>query len=117
MKKVTVGLIKGRHEMPVDSYIFEDGIEDIHNYREIAKHISNFLVKRVGITTTFGPGINQNDYTDVEVFQGKTKLVVYVTGLTCVTAELIKLCALNGVGLTLMHFDTSSGDYIPQVIF
>lgn len=117
MKNVVVGLIRGRHEMPVDLYIFEDAIEDIHNYKEINNHIVNFLMEKVGITTAFGSGINQNDYTDVKVFKGKARLTVYVTGLTCVTAELIKLCAINGVRLTLMHFDSSSGNYIPQVIF
>lgn len=114
---LTVVLIKGRHEIPVSQYIFENAIEDVHNYEEIGKHILDFLINKVGIKSTYGSGINQNDYTDVEVWQGTRELVVYVTGLTCVTAELIKLCAYNGVRLTLMNFDSVSGEYKAQRIF
>lgn len=114
---LTIGLIKGRHEMPVSQYIFEDAIKDVHDYNAINSHIHDFLVKEVGLCTTYGSGINQDDYTDVQVWRGSKDLVVYVTGLTCVTAELIKACALNGVHLTLMNFDSVSGEYKAQRIF
>lgn len=113
MSTVTVGLIKGRHEMPVDEYIF-DGISDVHDYRGIRKGIRGFIETRVGVEFKTGTGIDQSSYEDVQVFRGKRELVVYVTGLTAVTAELVAVCMANGVRLTLMHYDTISGNYIPQ---
>ena len=116
MKKIIVGMIKGRHELPVEDYIF-DVVENVHDYDAIHAHVMDFLKSRVGLTTTYGCGINQVDYADVEILCGKSELVVYVTGLTCVTAELIRCCAMYGVSLTLMHYDNATGSYMPQKIF
>lgn len=115
-KKIVVGLIKGRHEMPVSEYIFDQAIENVHDYRAIREVVELFLVEKVGITRTFGCGVNQADYTDCEVFQGKKNLVVYVTGLTPVTVEVVGACFRNGVSLTLMNYDNSTGEYVPQEV-
>ncbi len=114
---LTVGLIKGRHPLPVDEYIFDDAIEDVHNYKAIHDHILAFLQEKVGMRQAIGQGINQNDYTGINIYRGAKKLVVYVTGLTPVTAELIAACAYNGVFLTLMNYNTATGEYVAQEIF
>lgn len=116
MRKIVVGLINGRHTMPVDEYIF-DKVENVHDYKAISEHIGEFLENRVGITRISGCGLNQDDYTEVKCFSGKADLVVYVTGLTPVVAELVSACLFNGVHLTLMNYDTESGNYIPQKIY
>lgn len=115
-KEIVVGLINGRHTMPVDEYIF-DKVENVHDYKAISEHIGEFLVTRVGITRKTGTCINQDDYTDIMHFCGEKDLVVYVTGLTPVVAELVSACMFNGVHLTLMNYDTDSGSYIPQKIY
>lgn len=115
-KEIRVGLIKNRHAMPVSEYIF-DCVENVHDYKAISEHIGEFLVNRVGITRKYGCGLNQDDYTDVKCFSGKADLVVYVTGLTPVVAELVSACLFNGVHLTLMNYDTDSESYIPQKIY
>ena len=112
-----VGLIKGRHPLPVDEYIFDDAIEDVHNYKAIHDHILAFLQEKVGMRQAIGQGIDQNDYTGINIYRGAKKLVVYVTGLTPVTAELIAACAYNGVFLTLMNYNTATGEYVAQEIF
>ena len=116
MKEIKVGLIKGRHEMPVNNYIFNE-INDVLNFDNMSKQIVNFINNNINIYAVCGCGINQIGYEDVEVLTADTKLVVYVTGLTSVTAELIKVCALKGISLTLMHYNRETGDYLPQVIF
>lgn len=116
MKEIKVGLIKGRHEMPVDNYIF-DKINNVLNFNDMNKQICNFINDNINVYGAYGCGINQIGYEDIEVLTSDTKLIVYVTGLTSVTAELIKVCALKGISLTLMHYDRESGDYLPQVIF
>ena len=116
MKEIKVGLIKGRHEMPVDSYIFDE-ITDVLDFNAMNKQIVNFINNNINVYTVCGCGINQIGYEDVEILTSDARLIVYITGLTSVTAELIKVCALKGISLTLMHYDRDTGDYLPQVIF
>ena len=116
MKEIKVGLIKGRHEMPVNNYIFDE-INNVLDFDNMGKQIINFINNNIKVYSVYGCGINQIGYEDVEVLTSDTRLIVYVTGLTSVTAELIKVCALKGISLTLMHYDRDTGDYLPQVIF
>lgn len=114
---IIVGLIAGRHPLPVEDYIFNESIEDVHDYQEIEDHILGFLETEVGFhETQFGRSINGVEVADSHVWEGDRPLMVYVTGLTSVTAGLIKVCMMFGIKLTLMHFDASTGNYIPQVI-
>ena len=112
---VVVGLINGRHPLPVSEYIFES-IENVHDYEAICNTIWTFVQTRVGVDKAVGVGLNQADYTDIQVYRGKRALVVYVTGLTPVTAALVSICLRNGVSLTLMNYDTASQSYIPQYV-
>ena len=116
MKEIKVGLIKGRHEMPVDNYIFDE-INDVLNFDNMSKQIVDFINNNINVYSVYGCGINQIGYEDVEILTSDTRLIVYITGLTAVTAELIKVCALKGIFLTLMHYDRENNGYIPQVIF
>lgn len=117
METITVGLIQGRHEMPVDEYIFDKEIENVHDYEKISTEILEFLEDKVNIGVHTGQALNSYDYTDIQCLGGRKNLEVYVTGLTPVTAELIKLCALNGISLTLFNFNSATGDYERQPIF
>ena len=114
MKEIRVGLIRGRHEMPVDEYIFDGPIENVHDYVAIRKHVYDFIFNRVGIEYKYGVGLDQHSYDEVPLYRGKANLVVYVTGLTPVTVELVSECLRNGVSLTLMNYDTSTGTYRAQ---
>ena len=116
MKEIKVGLIQGRHTMPVSTYIFDE-ISNVLDFQGMREHIINFINNNINVYAVCGCGINQIGYEDVEVLTSDTRLVVYVTGLTAVTAELISVCATKGIKLTLMHYDRESSDYLPQVIF
>lgn len=114
---MVVGLIAGRHQLPVEDYIFEN-IENVLDFDFIREGISKFLEEKVGVVHSYGQAVNQADYTtDVELYKGSDELIVYVTGLTAVTAELIRQCAMNGVSLCLMHFDRESNSYVAQQLF
>ena len=111
-----VGLIKGRHEMPVEEYIFDE-IEDVFDFATMEKKIKTFLLEKVGIETHYCCCINQADDVCVEYFEGEERLIVYVTGLTTAVAELIRICMLNGVRLTLMYYDRDTVSYREQKIW
>ena len=89
-----VGLIKGRHSLPVENYIFDKEIEDPTNLDKMDKIVEEKL-KNVDTKET---------------------LEVYVTGLTVALTTVIKYCLDNYINLTLYHFDKESGNYFPQII-
>ena len=102
MEKIIVGLIKGRHEMPVSEYII-DKIDNVLDFEEIEDKIGKFIDNNF----TLKYDCEWTVYADKE-------LVVYVSGLTYVTATLVGLCAQYNINLTLMHFNSVTGEYIPQ---
>lgn len=113
--KLTVGLIKGRHEMPVSGYIW-DGPVDPTDMSGIWRHAYSWIMAHCNIRKATGQAVNQDDYTDIGITVGDP-LTVYVTGLTACTAAVIAACARNGVPLTLMHYNAADGSYIEQRLF
>lgn len=59
-------------------------------------------------------GTHSVDTNNGNVIVGNKPLLIYVTGLTPVTVELIKACFALGIDLTLMNYDTATDSYIPQ---
>lgn len=121
MEEIRVGLIRGRHALPVDEYIFNEELNFPLDYKKLDETVMDFINENVGIRLTYGIGIDREpDYGELVcdlIREGLKKLTVYVTGLTPCTASLIKVCARNGVALTLMHYDPTTQTYSPQVIF
>lgn len=113
---VVVGLCAARHAMPVTEYIYPESV-DPTDFSGMEKTVEDFILQHVGLTVTERQALDQRYGEDVPCWSGKRTLVVYVTGLTACTAAVIKVCALNGVGLTLMHYDRETGGYLPQRIF
>lgn len=99
-KTIKLGLVKGRHPLPVDEYIFEEG--DITFPINPAK-LQNVVAKKLDELGCKPSSDN--------------KLVVYVTGLTPATTAVITVAFLNHHFLTLMHYDRDSADWIEDPIF
>lgn len=87
-----MALCEGRHEIPeaVDGAIFGNTIHplDIKGMRKTA----------------------------AEKLNGVQVLDLYVTGLTVALVEVMNYCHVNGVALTLWHFDRESGTYYAQPV-
>ena len=113
MSKLVVGLCEGRHDLPVSDYIFKT-ITDPSNVKEIEKSAFEWIEAHCDIGTGSGAGINQCGYTDVEIFQSSTELIIYVTGLTVALTSVLKFCMMNGIKTTLMNYDCKRGDYVEQ---
>lgn len=96
MTTFTLGLCAGRHDLPVSDFIFSDG--DI-----------TFPINPPALFNTAAIKLRDLNYGD--------KLVVYVTGLTPAVVAVIKYCSINGIKLTLKHFDRDSNSYIDDVVF
>ncbi len=114
---VVLGTVRGRHAMPVSDFIFNEVIEDPTDVGAIRRRVEKVLSGKISIGAGSGAGLNQESYEDVLVRRGNKRLILYVTGLTIVTVEVVRFCAINGVALTLKHFNSASGDYFDEVIF
>lgn len=100
MKTLEIGAVRGRHEMPVDTFVFDNAIVNF-DIKEIENHVANRMNQEVfchdGIT-----------YSAV---------TLYVTGLTIVTTSVMKWCVEHDITLTLMHYNTATQNYDPQVVY
>ena len=115
-KVVEVGLIRGRHEMPVSDFIFSEDIKDVFDFASMDAIIKGWAKSNLTFSSIYGTGIDQVDFSDVELVRSNERVNLYVTGLTQVTAEVIKLFLSNGIKLTLMHYDRDTNSYRPQVM-
>lgn len=91
---IKYGLIRGRHDMPVDDYLL-DGVENVLDFSSIYYDMRK-AIERIG---------------------SPKHMEVYVTGLTAVVVELINVCHEQGIALILMHYDRDTGDYKRQFVF
>lgn len=110
---IKAGLIRGRHELPVDDYIF-DTIDDITDVNVLTNTAANKLLQmfpHAVITTACLP--NQADYTDIPVFC-RGQLGLYVTGLTVALVAVLNAARQLGVRVILYHYDNSTLDYFTQ---
>ena len=99
MKTLEIGAVRGRHEMPVDKFIFDEAITNF-DIKAIEDHVETVLDKEVF-------------RHDGETFDA---VHLYVTGLTVVTTSVVKWCFDNEVALSLMHYDSVKQDYVEQCI-
>lgn len=96
------GLVDGRHDMPTNKYIFDSvSKSNMFDYEFQEKKCKEFILKNI----PFVNGV------------AAKSLVVYVTGLQCVLAALIKVTAELKVNLVLNHFNSDNGGYVSQVIW
>ena len=96
------GLVDGRHDMPTNKYIFDSvSRTNMFDYEFQEEKCRNFITKNI----PFVNGV------------AAKSLVVYVTGLQCVLAALIKVTAELKVNLVLNHFNSDNGGYVSQVIW
>lgn len=99
MKTLEIGAVRGRHEMPVDKFVFDEAITNF-DINAIEDHVNTVMSKEVF-------------RHDGETFDA---VYLYVTGLTVVTTSVVKWCFNNNVGLSLMHYDSVKQYYVEQFI-
>lgn len=91
MTKRIFGLVKGRHPLPVEDYIFEK-IEDVLDFETLEKEAT-------------------------EKVAGVSHVDLYVTGLTAATVAVITAVKKAGGEISLFHFDRDSGEYVRQEVY
>jgi len=90
VNKLTLGLIKGRHDIkPVTDYIFEESVIEPFDYAYMRKTIH----QKLGDCNC---------------------LHLYVTGLTQALIEVVNYCIFSNIKLTLYHFNRDTNKYETQ---
>lgn len=100
MKTLEIGAVRGRHEMPVDKFVFDEAITNF-DIKAIEGHVNTVMNKEVF-------------RHDGETFD---EVILYATGLTVVTTSVVKWCFDNDVALYLMHYDNEKRDYVEQFVY
>lgn len=94
---ITLGLVKGRHEMPsdIDAYVFNDAVVDPTDTAALRNTADNFF-KGYKV----GPG---------------TVVVIYVTGLTPALIAVINAAKRAGAGVIMCkHWNRATNTYFTQ---
>lgn len=118
MEKITLGLVAGRHELPVEQYIFTS-IVDPTRVDELEGEAYNVLKPLFASTevVTHDCPCSYADYTDVLFKANKTSLVIYVTGLSVALVAVLNAARALGINdVVLMHFNTASQEYFEQKV-
>ena len=89
--RYTFGLCSGRHDIPVDKYLF-DTISDPTDFDSMYMDV----VSAIPVDCT--------------------ELCVYVTGLTAAMLTVVRVCDEMDIGLTAYHYDRNKGVYVAQKI-
>lgn len=102
---VEAGLVADRHNMPVGRFIYPEALSQdlMFNYFEQERIAQDFLKANFD----FDPDSNDKR---IKV------LKLYITGMQCAFAAVMKVCTEMGVNLVAMHYNSATGGYVPQYI-
>ena len=98
MLKISLGTIKGRHQLPVTDYVFNKEIKDVTDVEKIQQDVDYYFNELI------------------ETCDDKVQIILYITGLTVVTLAIVKACKRLGYELVAMHFDRDNNCYFGQKV-
>ena len=100
---IKCGLVKERHEMPTELYVFDTALNEqlMFDYKAQLEACEHFIDNNV----KFNEGSACQD------------IVCYVTGLQCALAAFIKACRDKKVNLILRHYNSRFTKYAYQSIW
>lgn len=117
-KTLNFGVCEGRHEMPVNGYIFPAEItaEEMRNPEGLTNRARGFFTGEfAGMDAT--TRIISYGYDDICVTVPDCEVRLYATGLTVAVLAAVKALHQLCVPVTVMHYDRESGDYFEQWMF
>lgn len=100
MLKISLGTIKGRHQLPVTDYVFNNEIQDVTDVEKIQQDVDYYFVEHIA---------NERS-------KDKVRIILYVTGLTVVTLAIVRACILYDCELVCMHYDRDTNCYLGQIV-
>ena len=100
---VEAGLVGDRHNMPVEKFIYPEALtqELMFNYPEQERIACDFIKANFNF---------EEDDNKIKV------LKLYITGMQCAFAAVMKVCTEMKINLVAMHYNNTTGAYVPQYI-
>lgn len=122
---IKLGLIKGRHQLPIEQYIVEESQLNVFTKKElqpiVKKGIEDILPLyelwgenyEVGYVNTYW---QDKDKNRIEEYKLPT-ILLYITGLTIVTLIAVELLTKGGYNVEIMGFNPNTQQYYLQGVF
>ena len=100
---IKCGLVKERHEMPCQLYVFDEALSEqlMFDYKGQLDICEAFI----------------KEYVEFKNGKPCQDIVCYVTGIQCALAAFIRVCHDNGVNLILRHYNNRYTKYAYQSIW
>ena len=122
MKELNIGLIKGRHELPVDDYIIEKEVS-VFTKNELIPIIEDGC-KRLGLRTHEFSWANEDLYitgagsiSPATWTEEATIINLYLTGLTIVSLTAVEYLNKLGYNVAVFGFNPNTKEYYEQGFF
>ena len=121
MGNLKIGVCKGRHEMPVNAFIFGGEIspELLTNPEELEELALDSLLELTGLKCACGHTHPQghDGYCHLcswDMLPTVNTIDLYVTGLTVAVFAVVNAAKTLDIEVTLYHFDREPGEYFAQ---
>ena len=117
MEQIKISLFNCHKQTPVRKYILNHET-DFSDIQAVEKVIEAFIIDYVWVQVGYKKCINQADDTFVSSYSGAHELTVFVRDCPLsAVVSLVKICATNGVSLTLMHYNAVNKNWDAQKVF
>lgn len=119
MKEIVLGLIKGRHALPVENYIVEETELKVFTKEKINSIIINGLNKlQINQYKCFHSEYGYWwEYNGDKITKEIPSIKLYITGLTIVTLCAVEILNQWGYDVDIMGYNPTTQEYYSQGIF
>lgn len=122
---IKLGLIKGRHPLPVENYIVEESQLSSFTKEKLEPIIKKGIEKYIELYTLYTytyeitePSVEWRDKEQKPIDNYKLpKVQLYITGLTIVTLIAVELLTNGGYDVEIMGFNPNTKEYYGQGFF
>ena len=118
MRKIIVGTVADRHDMPVEDYVFKKQITDPNDYKYLEDVSFRYLREKVRPYGTMNPEVKPIsciDPSNMLWLESDIELEIYTTGLSQALIAIINSARrLHIHNITICHYDTDIKDYKKQ---
>jgi hypothetical protein len=119
MRKISLNLFSGRHDLPTNKSIFKGALKDVRDVQKIedlARTSLQLIAFQLGISEELTVSTDYGTDEVVFDFPRNMEVVIYVTGLTVALIAVLNVLRSYNAKVTLAHYDKVINDYYFQEV-
>jgi len=119
MKKISLNLFKGRHELPANKSIFNKELKDVTNTKaieDLARASLQLIAHSLGIEEELTIALDYGFDEVVFDFPRNMEVTIYVTGLTVALIAVLNVLRSYNAKVTLAHYNKVNDSYYFQEV-